>query len=131
MTVAIYIATRAAEFAYNALDDEGWFKGKPWWWGSWMLMPLATGQLWHAFVFDRECFPKVRSKSEDWMSFTKDIQQAYGDFILKNVPTYIQRRPADYPTDLLWPSTTEIVDSLAKISELKWLYVGPLPIPNA
>ena len=22
-------------------------------------MPLATGQLLHAFVFDRDCFPKV------------------------------------------------------------------------
>lgn len=58
-TIAIYVATRAAEFAYNALDREGWFRNKPWWWGSWMLMPLATGQLLHAFVFDRDCFPKV------------------------------------------------------------------------
>ena len=24
-----------------------------------MLMPLATGQLLHAFVFDRDCFPVV------------------------------------------------------------------------
>ena len=23
-------------------------------------MPVATGQLLHAFVFDRDCFPKVR-----------------------------------------------------------------------
>ena len=61
--MVIYVATRAAEIAYNALEDEGWFKGKPWWWGSWMLMPLATGQLLHAFIFDRECFPEVRWKS--------------------------------------------------------------------
>ena len=60
ITVAIYVATRAAEFVYNALEDEGWFRNKPWWWGSWMLMPLATSQLLHAFVFDRECFPKVQ-----------------------------------------------------------------------
>lgn len=59
LTVAIYVSTRAAEFAYNALENEGWFRNKPWWWGSWMLMPLATGQLLHAFVFDRDCFPKV------------------------------------------------------------------------
>lgn len=24
-----------------------------------MMMPLATGQLLHAFIFDRDCFPKV------------------------------------------------------------------------
>ncbi|KAL8897574.1 MAG: hypothetical protein Q9207_007146 [Kuettlingeria erythrocarpa] len=59
LTIAIYISTTAAEFAYNALDTEGWFRNKPWWWGSWMLLPLATGQLLHAFVFDRDCFPKV------------------------------------------------------------------------
>ena len=59
ITIAIYIATRAAEFAYNALEQDGYFKNKPWWWGSWMLMPFATGQLLHAFVFDRDCFPKV------------------------------------------------------------------------
>lgn len=59
ITIAIYVATRAAEFAYNKFETDGWFRNKPWWWGSWMLMPLATGQLLHAFVFDRDCFPKV------------------------------------------------------------------------
>ncbi len=59
ITIAIYVATRSLEFAYSALEEDGWFKNKPWWWGSWMLMPLATGQLLHAFVFDRDCFPKV------------------------------------------------------------------------
>lgn len=59
VTIAIYMVTRSLEFLYNALETEGWFKERPWWWGSWMLMPLATGQLLHAFVFDRDCFPKV------------------------------------------------------------------------
>ena len=59
ITIAIYVATRSLEFAYSALEEDGWFKNKPWWWGSWMLMPLACGQLLHAFVFDRDCFPKV------------------------------------------------------------------------
>ena len=61
ITIAIYVATRSLEFAYNALEEDGWFRNKPWWWGSWMLMPLACGQLLHAFVFDRDCFPKVPS----------------------------------------------------------------------
>ena len=59
ITIAIYMASRSLEFLYKALEEDGWFKGKPWWWGSWLLMPVATGQLLHAFVFDRDCFPKV------------------------------------------------------------------------
>ena len=59
VTMAIYVVTRAAEFTYNALENDGWFRRKPSWVGSWMLMPFATGQLLHAFVFDRDCFPKV------------------------------------------------------------------------
>jgi hypothetical protein len=60
ITLAIYIATRALEFMYNALEEEGWFKDRPWWFGSWLLMPMACGQLLDAFVFERDCFPTVR-----------------------------------------------------------------------
>lgn len=59
LTLAIYVATKAAEFLYNALENKGWFQHRPWWWGSWIFMPLSTAQLLHAFVFDRDCFPKV------------------------------------------------------------------------
>ena len=59
LSVAIYLCTKAAEFAFNSLEDDGWFKNRPWWFGSWMLMPPVIGQLFHAFIFDRECFPKV------------------------------------------------------------------------
>lgn len=59
LTIAVYVATRSLEFAYSALEQDGWFQNKPSWWGSWLLMPLACGQLLHAFVFDRDCFPKV------------------------------------------------------------------------
>ena len=62
MTIAIYSLSRAAEFLYNLAENEGWIWNKvnrPWWWGSWMLMPFTSGQLLHAFVFDRDCFPKV------------------------------------------------------------------------
>lgn len=62
VTIAIYTLSRAAEFAYNLAEDEGWIWGKkerPWWWGSWLMFPLTCGQLLHAFVFDRDCFPKV------------------------------------------------------------------------
>jgi len=59
ITVAIWIATRSLEFLYNAMEDDGWFKNRPWWFGSWMLMPPVFGQLLHAFLFDRDCFPEV------------------------------------------------------------------------
>lgn len=115
ITVAIYIFTRALEFTYNSLEDKGWFKDKPWWLGSWLLMPVACGQLLHAFVFDRDCFPT-----------------SYGSFILKRSPGYIQQRPATYPKHLPWPSTFTIVDNLATISKLKWpAFVSPVLFPAA
>lgn len=106
ITIAIYVLSRAAEVAYNLAEDEGWIWGKddrPWWFGSWLLMPVAGGQLLHAFVFDRECFPK-----------------AFGEFILKNSPQYVQERPADYPSNLSWPGPYDIVDALAEISKLRY-----------
>lgn len=60
ITAAIYAATRSLEFVYNVLDEKGWIKDKPWWFGSWLLMPLSTAQLFHAFIFDRETTPGVR-----------------------------------------------------------------------
>jgi len=61
VTIAISALASAVEYAYNLAEDEGWIwgRGKPWWWGSWLLLPLTWGQLMHAFVFDREAFPKV------------------------------------------------------------------------
>lgn len=59
LTVAIYAVSRAAEFVYNALEDEGYFEDTPWL-SSALLMPPVLGQLLHAFLFDRDCFPAVR-----------------------------------------------------------------------
>jgi len=101
--VSLYVFVRALEFAWNCLEDEGWFKNRPWWWGSWMIMPPALGQLFHAFVFDRDCFP-----------------DSYTSFVLKNSPGYIQARPEGYPAHLAWPKGEEVVDSLAEIARLRW-----------
>lgn len=107
ITIAIYILTRSLEFGYNALDDSGCLwdkeKGKPSWFGSWLFMPVVAGQLLHAFVFDRDCFP-----------------ESYGRFILKRSPEYIQSRPANYPVGRTWPGTFDIVDALAEMSRLRW-----------
>ena len=60
LTIAIYIAARSLEFLYNALENGGWFSKQPSWMGSWVFFPLSFGQLLHAFVFDRDCFPTVK-----------------------------------------------------------------------
>ncbi|KAK3673054.1 hypothetical protein LTR78_007165 [Recurvomyces mirabilis] len=123
MTIAIYVFTRSLEFGYNALEDGGplWRKDedgkplRPWWFGSWLIMPFACGQLLHAFVFDRECFP-----------------ESYGRFILQRSPEYIQLRPKSYPKDgKPWPGTFDIVDGLAELSKLRWPpFISPILFPS-
>jgi hypothetical protein len=101
ITMAIYVFTRALEFGYNYLEELGYCKNRPTWFGSWMIMPVACGQLLHAFVFDRDCFPA-----------------SYGKLILDNTP------------DLQWPSPFDVVDSLAEISRQRWPpFVSPILFP--
>ncbi|KAK5169756.1 uncharacterized protein LTR77_005734 [Saxophila tyrrhenica] len=120
VTIAIYMFTRSLEFAFNFLESAGhlWKSGKsgrPSWFGSWLLMPFACGQLLHAFVFDRDCFPA-----------------AYGDFIIQRSPEYIQLRPKDYPAAKPWPGTFDIVDALAGLSKLHWPpFISPILFPAA
>jgi hypothetical protein len=116
ITIAIYTFSRSLEFGYNALSESGhiWRNGKPWWFGSWLIMPFACGQLLHAFVLDRDCFP-----------------ESYGKFILRQSPEYIQTRPADYPASRPWPATFDIVDALAGLSKLKWpAFISPILFPG-
>lgn len=79
VSVAIYTMFRALEFGWNCAEENGmvwgWEKGvggrpdkkraRPAWWGSWMLQPFAFGQLLHAVVFDRDCFPAVSLSSRE------------------------------------------------------------------
>lgn len=119
MTIAIYTFSRSLEYGYNALSESGHIwgpgaKNRPWWFGSWMIMPLACGQLLHAFVFDRDCFP-----------------ESFGQFILKRSPEYVQVRPADYPASRPFPTNFDIVDGLAELSKLKWpSFVSPILFPH-
>lgn len=113
VTITIFFACRALELTYGALGAYGYMKKKPWWLGSWLLFPLAQGQLLHAFLFDRDCFPK-----------------AYGSFILNNTPEYVQRRPADLSAKVTWPSCNQIVDALAEMAKLRWPpFVSPILHP--
>ncbi|EEQ92137.2 uncharacterized protein BDCG_07257 [Blastomyces dermatitidis ER-3] len=114
LTLAIYMSTRSLEFLFNELDAQGWFKDRPWWFGSWLLMPVSFAQLFHAFIFDRDAEPK-------W----------FGDFILKFTPGHTHPRPGSYPVDRHWPDQYEAVDALAKISELRWpVFTSPILHPS-
>ncbi|KAH8598789.1 hypothetical protein B0O99DRAFT_591412 [Bisporella sp. PMI_857] len=118
VTIAIYTLSRAAEFAYNHAEEEGWIWGKkerPWWWGSWLIYPISCGQLLHAFVFDRDCFPAP-----------------FGSFILKNSPQYTHSRPKGYPSNLPWPNTLDVVENLGEIARLHYPpFISPILFPNS
>ena len=113
VTVAIYLACRALEVGYMAIENTSLVKNKPSWLGSWLLFAVSQGQLLHAFVFDRDCFP-----------------EAYGSFILGYTPEYIQKPPANLSPKVRWPRSTEIVDALAQMARLKWpSFVSPILHP--
>ncbi|PBP18992.1 hypothetical protein BUE80_DR010132 [Diplocarpon rosae] len=66
------------------------------------LAPAVGASLLHAFVFNRDCFPK-----------------------------YVQSRPDDYPSSLPWPGKYEMVDSLAEMARLNYpKFVSPILFPN-
>ncbi|KAI1015528.1 hypothetical protein LB503_009850 [Fusarium chuoi] len=122
VTIAIYTIFRALEFAYNFCEADGLIWGRkngvkrerPWWFGSWMLQPFAFGQLLHAAVFERDCFPKP-----------------FGDLIFKSSSAYLHPRPQDWPSSVKWPQTSEIVDSLAQMARLSWpAFVSPTLFPG-
>lgn len=116
-TIAIYVLTRSLEFSYNALEEARiiFANGRPSWFGSWLLMPFCYGQLLHAFVFDRDCFPA-----------------GFGDFILRRSPEYIHTRPSNYPSTKPYPATYDVVDGLASLSKLKWpAFTSPILFPKS
>jgi hypothetical protein len=115
VTVAIYVACRALELGYAAIEHTELVKNRqPKWLGSWLLFAVSQGQLLHAFVFDRDCFP-----------------EAYGSFILGYTPEYVQRRPANLSPRVAWPSPNDIVDALAQMARLRWpVFVSPILQPG-
>lgn len=116
VAVGIYAAAHALEVGYAAIQNLPWVRRhKPSWLGSWVLFALSQGQLFHAFVFDRDCFPP-----------------AYGKFILDYTPEYIQPRPATLSPKIHWPSSDDILDALAQIARLRWPpFISPILRPTA
>lgn len=127
LTIMISVMFRALEFGWNLLEDEGSIWGfraraggkgmvkreRPWWFGSWMLQPLAMGQLLHATVFDRESAP------------------GFIDLIFKHTPTYLHGAPENLPSGVKWPGSWDIIDNLAQMARLNWPpFVSPTLFPD-
>ena len=83
---------------YNAIERDGYLKKKPWWVGSWMLFPLAQGQLFHAFVFDRDCAPKVRSTDEAYTNEAEDYVPGLRRFHIEEYATVHPKAAIKYST---------------------------------
>ncbi|PHH73170.1 hypothetical protein CDD80_4006 [Ophiocordyceps camponoti-rufipedis] len=122
VSIALWALFRALEFGWNACEADGLVWGskngkkreRPWWFGSWLLQPFSFGQLLHACVFDRDCFP-----------------ESYGSFIFKQSPVYLHQRPQDWPAHRLWPNAPQIVTSLAEMARLNWpAYISPTLFPQ-
>ncbi|CAK7263747.1 hypothetical protein SEPCBS119000_000642 [Sporothrix epigloea] len=94
-------------------------RARPWWWGSWLLQPLAFGQLLHAAVFDRDCFP-----------------MPYGNLIFdRTIPTdtYLHAAPAEVPAALArnWPDAYQVLDALNAMARAYWPpFLPPTLFPN-
>ncbi|KAK4175082.1 hypothetical protein QBC36DRAFT_355586 [Triangularia setosa] len=131
VSIALFLGFKAVEWGWNCAEENGmvwgWetstgklgvgkpkMKERPWWWGSWMLQPLAFGQLLHAAVFDRDCFPK-----------------AYGDLISRFSLTYLHPKPEDFPVGMQWPTTEVVVDGIARMAKLSWpAFISPTLFPG-
>ena len=114
MTVAIFVACRALEVGWSAIENTKLGRRKPSWVGSWLLFALAQGQMLHAFVFDRDCCPP-----------------AYGPFVTGYTPEYIQRPPTNISSKVTWPAPEKIVDALAQMARLRWpTFTSPILHPN-
>ncbi|KAM3444929.1 hypothetical protein NHJ13734_000963 [Beauveria thailandica] len=121
--VALWLLFKAAEYGWDLAEAEGRIWGstaqgrkreRPWWFGSWLLQPLAFGQLLHAAVFDNDCFP-----------------ESYGKFIWGNSPVYLHGRPEGYPANLPWPGKDDVVASLSEMARLNWPpFISPTMFPN-
>lgn len=73
------------------------------------------------------CFSTLRYVSTD----VTTTFQAYGRFIFKNSEGYLHAQPAGYSGKTPWPSTNQVVESLAQMARLHWpAYISPTMFPN-
>jgi hypothetical protein len=114
VSIAIYVGCRALELVYAATQNSKLMKSRPSWMGSWLLFALSWGQLFHAHVFDPDC-----------------ASEAYSSFVSGFTPEYLQSRPDNIAAKVTWPSSPQLVDSLAQIAQQNWpTFVSPILRPK-
>lgn len=113
--VALYVATKAVEYAYNWLDDEGFLEFKPRILGAWALFPFAFSQLFYTYVFHRATCPPT---------FVNIMDRLAGG--------YMPARPDGFPVDELWPSPAQVTGAVAAAAELRYpRFESPILYPKA
>ncbi|KAA8915479.1 hypothetical protein TRICI_002400 [Trichomonascus ciferrii] len=112
--IGLIVASKAAEFIYNYLDDEGYLEFKPRLLGSWALFPLSLSQLYYTFIFHPDCCPKTVSS-----------------ILFRLSDGYIPDAPTSFSSTDHWPSPEEVVSSVAEISRQRYpAFESPILFPD-
>lgn len=112
--IGLIVASKAAEFIYNYLDDEGYLGFKPRLLGSWALFPLSLSQLYYTFIFHPDCCPKTVSS-----------------ILFRMSDGYIPDAPKSFSSTDPWPSPEEVVSSIAEISKKRYPpFDSPILFPD-
>lgn len=112
--IGLWVASKAAEYLYNYLEDEGYLEFKPRLLGSWALFPLAMSQLFYAFIFHPDCCPPTVS-----------------NILFRLSDGYIPDAPDSFVNSADWPSREEVVSSIAEISKKRYPnFVSPILFPE-
>ncbi|CAN6651869.1 hypothetical protein TRVA0_025S01376 [Trichomonascus vanleenenianus] len=110
--IGLWAATKAVEYIYNYLDDEGYLAFKPRLLGSWALFPFAFSQLFHTFIFDPDCCPS---------GFTR--------IMMRLSDSYMPAKPQGVKTP--WVEPEDVLAGIAAISQLKYpRFVSSLLFPG-
>ncbi|ODQ64289.1 hypothetical protein NADFUDRAFT_11589, partial [Nadsonia fulvescens var. elongata DSM 6958] len=111
--IALYTFMKALDGLYNHYSDRGYLSIKSKWIGSWMLFPLAYGQLFYTFFFNRESCP-------GW--FFKVMTHMCNGFM----PPKNDR----LSHNVVWPTSREVVEGIADIAKERYpKFVSPIMYP--
>ncbi|KAI5799741.1 hypothetical protein FPQ18DRAFT_100344 [Pyronema domesticum] len=115
VSIAVYALIKALEFLYNQYEDAGYFINRPWWFGSHLLFPLTSGQLFYSFIFSPPSLPS---------SYTSLLTSLSED--------YLSPLPPSLPPSAPWPSPTTILSALPTIASLRFPpFSSPILIPTS
>lgn len=112
--LALYAASKAAEFVYNYLDDHGYMDWKPSVIGSWILFPIAMSQLFYTYINAPDYCPS---------SFKVIMDTLSGE--------YMPVKPEAYPAKAPWPTENQVLAAVGEISKLHFpTFKSPLLYRN-